>query len=145
MRLPSFSTDSPTPKSIISDITLAVSPDGSMLVYVANVNGIRQLVKKEMNSFEANPIAGTEGAVQPFFSPDGEWIGYLDSGERKLKKISIHGGAPTVIGGDGRPRTEWIERRPERYGRSVTFLNIGGVESDDDSVVAVVFPVTARL
>jgi len=44
----------------------------------------------------AKPIAGTEGsAMNPFFSPDGKWIGYFSGG--KLKKISANGGVPVVL------------------------------------------------
>lgn len=39
-------------------------------------------------------------------------------------------GAPTIIGPDGSPQSEWLERRPERLGRNLTFVNITGVESD---------------
>jgi len=39
-------------------------------------------------------------------------------------------GEPTVIGPDGRPQTEWLERRPERFGRALMFINVTGVESD---------------
>jgi serine/threonine-protein kinase len=46
----------------------------------------------------ARLIAGTEGATQqPFFSPDGKWIGYFSFGDRQLKKISINGGAPVTL------------------------------------------------
>jgi hypothetical protein len=39
-------------------------------------------------------------------------------------------GAPTVIGPSGEPQSKWLERRPERFGRNVTFVNISGIESD---------------
>jgi len=39
-------------------------------------------------------------------------------------------GSPTVIGPDGQPQAKWLERRPERFGRNITFVNIEGVESD---------------
>jgi cytochrome c553 len=39
-------------------------------------------------------------------------------------------GAPTVIGPDGQPQSEWIERRPEREGRGITFVNVTGIASD---------------
>jgi hypothetical protein len=39
-------------------------------------------------------------------------------------------GAPTIIGPDGSPQSEWLEKRPERLGRNLTFVNITGVESD---------------
>jgi len=40
-------------------------------------------------------------------------------------------GAPTIIGPKG-PQTDWIERRPEREGRNVTFVNVGGIQSNAD-------------
>lgn len=39
-------------------------------------------------------------------------------------------GAPTIIGSDGQPQKEWLERRPERFDRGVTFVNVTGIESD---------------
>ncbi len=42
-------------------------------------------------------------------------------------------GAPTIIGPSGSPQTEWIEKRPERFGRNLSFVNISGVESDAPS------------
>jgi hypothetical protein len=39
-------------------------------------------------------------------------------------------GPPTVIGPNGRPQSEWLERRPDRFGREISFVNITGVESD---------------
>ncbi len=44
-----------------------------------------------MSHFDAEPIAGTEGADSPFFSPDGEWVGFFTS-DNKLKKVSLAGG-----------------------------------------------------
>lgn len=67
---------------------VALSADGSMLVFVSK----GQLYTRAMNSLEANLIAGTDGAVAPFFSPDGRWIGFFAQG--KLKKVSVTGGSP---------------------------------------------------
>jgi hypothetical protein len=39
-------------------------------------------------------------------------------------------GAPTVIGPAGKPQTEWLSRRPERFGRNITFVNVTGWKSD---------------
>jgi len=39
-------------------------------------------------------------------------------------------GAPTIIGTDGKPQTEWLSRRPERVGRGITYVNVTGVASD---------------
>jgi hypothetical protein len=69
---------------------LALSPDGSRLVYVAARGGVQQLFVRPIDSQEAKPLPGTEGAESPFFSPDGQWIGFFAGG--KLKKVSIAGG-----------------------------------------------------
>jgi len=69
---------------------LAFSPDGSQLAYVAIRGGTQQLYLRPMDSLEDRPLAGTEGAANPFFSPDGQWLGFFAGG--KLKKVSVSGG-----------------------------------------------------
>src|SRR5260370_6144718 len=54
---------------------VALSPDGTHLAYVARQSGTQQLYLRAMDSLEARPMPGTEGAVNPFFSPDGQWLG----------------------------------------------------------------------
>ena len=75
--------------------SIAVSPDGRTLVYVADVGEYTQLYSRHLDSFEVKPVPRTEGAFNPFFSPDGRWIGFFT--EDKLKKISTEGGEPTVL------------------------------------------------
>jgi serine/threonine protein kinase len=73
---------------------VAVSPDGSRLVYVAN----QQLYLRAMDTLEASPIPGTnETPTAPFFSPDGQWIGYWSLTDGQLKKIALSGGAPVTL------------------------------------------------
>jgi predicted Ser/Thr protein kinase len=74
---------------------LAVSPDGSRLVYVASRAGSRQLYVRPLDRLEATAIPGTEGAETPFFSPDGQSVGFFAEG--KLKKVSLGGGAPLTL------------------------------------------------
>ena len=74
---------------------LALSPDGSVLVYVARVGRTTQLYQRRLDHFEVTPIAGTEGAADPFFSPDGKWIGFVAASE--LRKVQLAGGAPVTI------------------------------------------------
>jgi eukaryotic-like serine/threonine-protein kinase len=69
---------------------LALSPDGTRLVYAARQGGGQQLYLRPLGGLEAQPIPGTEGAAEPFFSPDGQWLGFFADG--KLKKISVTGG-----------------------------------------------------
>jgi eukaryotic-like serine/threonine-protein kinase len=74
---------------------VALSPDGTHLAYVARQGGTQQLYLRAMDNLEARPIPGTEGAVNPFFSPDGQWLGFF-AGQR-LKKISASGGAALTL------------------------------------------------
>jgi serine/threonine-protein kinase len=71
--------------------TFALSPDGATLVYVARRGSTTQLYLRAIDQFEAQPIAGTEDAASPFFSPDGQWIGFYAN--PYLKKVPIAGGA----------------------------------------------------
>ena len=74
----------------------ALSPDGDHLAYLGNAeDGSRYLYLRSMGSLEARLVAGTEGAENPFFSPNNQWVGFFASG--KLKKVSIKGGAPVTI------------------------------------------------
>ncbi|MBI3470973.1 MAG: serine/threonine-protein kinase [Candidatus Solibacter usitatus] len=73
----------------------AISPDGSRLVYTSRHGDTTRLCLRRLDQFEIKPLAGTEGGLYPFFSPDGRWLGFAADG--KLKKIPVDGGSPTVI------------------------------------------------
>jgi serine/threonine protein kinase/Tol biopolymer transport system component len=75
---------------------VALSPDGTHLVYVATQGSTQQLYLRALDSLGSNPIPGTEGAFNPFFSPDGQWVGFFAGG--KLKKVSVNGGATQTLG-----------------------------------------------
>jgi eukaryotic-like serine/threonine-protein kinase len=75
---------------------VALSPDGVHLAYVAIQGGTQQIYLRAMDSVEARPIPGTEGATAPFFSPDCQWLGFFAG--NKLKKVSMSGGAVQTLG-----------------------------------------------
>jgi serine/threonine-protein kinase len=75
---------------------VALSPDGSRLAYVARQGGTQQIYLRALDSQEARPMPGTEGAVNPFFSPDGQWLGFVESG--KLEKVLVNGGTALTLG-----------------------------------------------
>jgi len=70
---------------------LALSPDGRGLVYEAN----NQLYLRALDHTEATPLRGTQSGTNPFFSPDGRWLGFFVN--RTLKKLSLDGGAVVTV------------------------------------------------
>jgi serine/threonine-protein kinase len=80
----------------------ALTQDGRRLAYVAVQEGTRTLYVRDLDDAVARPLPGTQDADQPFFSPDGHWIGFF--AESKLKKVAIGGGAPHVIAPVSNPR-----------------------------------------
>ncbi len=75
---------------------LAISPDGSTVVFRSGgEKGFRGFVRKRLAGGEAEAIPGTEGGLAPFFSPDGEWLGFTTISE--LKKVALSGGEPTRV------------------------------------------------
>jgi serine/threonine protein kinase len=81
-----FSSDTPF---------VTISADGRRIAYVGQSGDDRRIFVRELDRMEPRPVAGTEGGVGPFFSPDGEWLGFFAEGE--LKKVSLRGGATVTL------------------------------------------------
>jgi eukaryotic-like serine/threonine-protein kinase len=79
----------------------ALSPDGSQLVYVVGTGEEGLLYRRSLAEFdaEAAPLAGTEGAQYPFFSPDGESVGFFlgPGGQRTLSRVNLADGSVNPI------------------------------------------------
>ena len=75
----------------------AIAPDGSSIVYTDSTASGYMLMRKLRDAGEATPLAGTEGGVSPFFSPDGKWVGYLTV-DNKVRKVPVTGGGSVTIG-----------------------------------------------
>lgn len=74
---------------------LALSRDGRRMVFVReSAIGGRQLWTRTLEDLDPTPLAGSDRAFSPFFSPDGRSIGYLIPSPVSLKTIPITGGAP---------------------------------------------------
>ena len=80
---------------------IALSPDGSTLVYVGPGEGGGQLWVRPMDQLSATPLAGTEGARDPFFSPDGRQIGFMVANVFALKVASLAGAPPVTLADTG--------------------------------------------
>jgi predicted Ser/Thr protein kinase/WD40 repeat protein len=82
--------------------TAAISPDGTRLVFPIRAGDKQTLATRLLDQPRATPLAGTEDGVDPFFSPDGQWVGFFAGG--KLKKISVTGVAAVTLCDAPNPR-----------------------------------------
>jgi Tol biopolymer transport system component len=129
----------------IADVQdMQISGSGTHLVYESK----NQLWLRRLSNLEATPIAGTEGASRPFWSPDEEWIGFARGAN--IEKIRREGGKPVLITttipnqaiGTGTAvwladnhivytsRRHGLLRVPARGGEVVEFLAVNEGESD---------------
>jgi eukaryotic-like serine/threonine-protein kinase len=75
--------------------SVALSKDGTKLAYVVNHGTERSIFIRPLNKLQGVSVAGTERGSAPFFSPDGEWLGFAAEG--KLKRVSVGGGQPQTL------------------------------------------------
>ena len=74
----------------------AISPDGSMVAYAAaEPDGPSRVYLRPLDRVEAEALAGTEGGESPFFSADGQWVGFYSGAT--LQKVALTGGGPLKI------------------------------------------------
>ncbi|HEU4526022.1 MAG TPA: hypothetical protein VFR62_13425, partial [Gemmatimonadales bacterium] len=87
--------DLSVPDSVRVTEVPVVSPDGRVVVYAADAGSGVALYRRSLDQVEAIRIPGTEGGEQPFFSPDGTWVGFV--ADRKMHRIALAGGARITI------------------------------------------------
>ena len=107
------------------NVELTISPDGGRIVYSARSEGTSRLYVRPLDQLEPSPIDGAQGGRLPFFSHDGEWIGFYDELDLELKRISVRGGIQ---------QTTLAARAGERG---------AAWSSDDVSIIYAVEPATA--
>jgi len=73
----------------IGQTELAVSPDGQHVVYAGRADKSTRLYVRDITDPTVRPIRGSEGAYAPFFSPDGDWVGFF-AGQR-LFRVRVDG------------------------------------------------------
>ena len=84
---------------------LALSPDGTQLAFVSGEPDPHAWIPKgriylhHLDQWQSRPIPGTEGATQPLFSPDGNWLVHVSSTEEgpRLRKVNLSGGEPVEL------------------------------------------------
>jgi len=75
--------------------SVTFSQDGRRVAYVVNHGAERSIYVRSLDALEGAPVTGTERGSGPFFSPDGEWIGFVADG--KLMKVPVSGGQPQTL------------------------------------------------
>ncbi len=85
------------PEGLGLDSPPAVSPDGQRIAFTARAlaGGDSRLYVRPLKELQAEPVPGTEGARQPFWSPDAKSLAYFSRG--KLMKVALEGGTPIEI------------------------------------------------
>jgi serine/threonine-protein kinase len=118
---PAVRTPRTLPMQLAVDVPLALeeapafalSRDGTMLAFVGGSGNGRKLYIRRLDDPAATPLEGTDGASSPFFSPDGQWVGFMAN--ESLKKVRIAGGTAPV--------------------RLTSATDRGGVWTDDDTII----------
>jgi serine/threonine-protein kinase len=112
--------------------TAALSPDGKRVVFLArSADGTQRLATRLIAETQMTVLKGTENAQDPFFSPDGTWLGFF--ADYRLKRVSLEGGAPVTVSEAPNDRGgSWAENdtivfAPHMFGGLVRVPASGGV------------------
>lgn len=112
---------------------LALSPDGRQLVISALIGAKRQLWLRPLDAFAAQPLAGTEGATFPFWSPDNRHVAFF--ADNKLKKLDVASGVieticPAGLGGGGTWNQQGVILFNNGEGMGLSQVNAAGGQSE---------------
>ncbi len=89
----------------------AISPNGSTVVFTDSVAGGLELFRKRRDETDPVALDGTQGAISPFFSPDGGWIGYVTT-DGRIRKVPVDGGGSITLATDASPEypsAAWLD------------------------------------
>ena len=124
LRVERFTIPPPAPEAVgVSNgrRDIAISPDGTYVVYAATGGNPSQLYVRQLDALAATPLRGLDTMVfGPFVSPDSAWVGYYDNTDQTLKKVSFLGGPSVLIcrTGGGSMGASWGEDDTIIFGTS---------------------------
>ena len=120
--------------------SVTISPDGLNVVYVAN----NRLWLRPIDQLDATEISGSDGASSPFFSFDGQSIGFWSSGQ--LRKVAVTGGAPVTIADvrDDPDGPVWGSDNMIRYGHAGGIMQVSGASGVPEILIAIEEPEAAH-
>jgi eukaryotic-like serine/threonine-protein kinase len=90
------------PTGTVVEHAPAISPDGRSIAFVGNAAGATRIFVRSLDTFTNVPIKGTEGATGPFWSPDGQTLGFFARG--RMWRVDLAGGAPMLLANVSEPR-----------------------------------------
>jgi Tol biopolymer transport system component len=93
---PEMHVDVVTPPSAAPQ-SLAISPDGRTIAFVATFEGQSRLWLRSLESGSSQALIGTDGADSPFWSPDSQFVGFF--ADDKLKRVDVDGGSAQTLAG----------------------------------------------
>ncbi len=112
---------------------LVLSPDGSTLAFNSNEG----LFIRAMDDTEPRLVPGTEGPFgNPFFSPDGAWIGFFSPQDDQLKKIRVGGGSPvSLTSTDNLQGASWIDDEWIVFGNTSGIFRVSSNGGDPELLI----------
>ncbi len=117
------------------DTEVAISPDGTRVVYTSGLisAGSRRLYLRQLGELEATPIRGTEDGNAPFFSPDGQSVGFRIRQSDVLKRVSILGGpAVTIVEAESPRGMSWGRDDVVVYGSPSGLMRVPAVGGEPE-------------
>jgi serine/threonine-protein kinase len=112
---------------------IAISRNGERVAFLAR----DRIWIRDLQKLDAHPVPGTEGAENPFFSPDGEWLGFFAGGQ--LRKVSLQGGLPIVLTTKSPflPRGAWWQEADTIvFGHPSALMRVSATGGTPETVVA---------
>jgi serine/threonine-protein kinase len=130
----SFVISTPDGETLNSVVPIALSPDGRQLVYGVGLSGAGRLFHRSLDAFESRPL-DVGDARSPFFSPEGDTVGFYSPVSSELRQLRLGGGSATRIVDSSNNGADWGEDHTlvfvERWGGPLRVLRPGAPAAVD--------------